>query len=122
MFRFRKRVLLPEPPAGHGDFWVVVHVKLAQPIHDVDDPAETPAQGYYRNFGVRATPDRIPDVLQGAVGDGRIVWDDTEWHPVDLASLERDIRKRIEPLASEGIWYRSGRILYADPDLEPEPS
>ena len=122
MFRFRKRTPLPEPPPGYGDFWAIVHVKFAQPIHDVDDPAETPAQGYYRNFGVRATPDRIPDVLQGAVDDGRIVWVDTVWYLVDPASLERDIRKRIEPLASEGIWYRSGRILYADPDLEPEPS
>ena len=85
MFRFRKREVLPEPPAGHGDFWAVVHVKLAEPVYDVDNPAETPAQGYYRNFGVRAAPDRVPDILRDAVDDGRIVWDDTEWDLVDPA-------------------------------------
>ena len=122
MLGSRKRTPLPEPPEGHGDFWATVHVKFPEPVYDVDDPAEAPAQGYYRNFGVRARPTNVPEVLAGAVEDGRIDWDDTEWRLVDPVSLERDIRKQIQPLSSEGIWYKGGRVLYADPDLEPEPS
>jgi hypothetical protein len=100
----------------------MVHVKFAVPLQDVDDPTETPAQGYYRNFGIRCPPSEVPTVLAGAVSDGGIVWSDTEWSLVDPETLHRDITKQISGISADGIWYRGGRVLYADPDLEPQPS
>jgi len=61
-------------------------------------------------------------VIGGAFSDGWIKWDDTKWDVVDPGSLDQAIRTRIEPIAEEGVWYRSGRIIYADPDLEPPVS
>ena len=58
----------------------MVDVVLVQPL-PIDDP-EAPtcvAIGYYRNFGVRAGADQVPLLLEQAVRDGRIDWDDTEW-------------------------------------------
>ena len=89
------------------------------PLLDEDDPAATPVQGYYRNYGIRAAPRRVPDILVNAVSDGVIDWDKTEWNLVDPVELDGEIRARIEPVLGEGIWYKSGRALYADPDLEP---
>jgi hypothetical protein len=120
--KLRKGGSLPEAPSGLGDFWVTVHVKFAVPLQDVDDPAGTPAQGYYRNFGVRCSPSEVPTLVEKAVSDGRIDWTDTKWFLVDPESLHRDVRKQISGVPADGIWYRSGRVLYADPDLEPQPS
>ena len=115
-------VELGEPPPGCGDFWATVHVKFAVPVLDVDDPLETPAQGYYRNFGVRCPPSRVPILLRQFVTDGRIEWEDTEWRMVEPSGMDRDLQAHFQPVVGEGFWYKSGRVLYADPDLEPEPS
>lgn len=121
LFRKTKNALAPAPP-GLGDFWATVHVKLAAPVSDTSDPGATPTQGYYRSFGIRAAPDRVPAILQAAISDGAIEWNDTEWDLVEAGKLERAIRKQIEPIQGEGVWYKSGRVFYADPDLEPLPS
>lgn len=113
---------LPPSPPGHGDFWATVHVKLRIPVPDQDDPAATPVQGYYRNFGIRAVPNRVHQVLAELVTDGVIDWSETEWSLVDPNTLKREIRSCIEPVAGEGVWYQSGHVYYADPDLEPLPS
>jgi hypothetical protein len=104
------------------DYLATVHVKLREPIYDVDDPQGTAAQGYYRVFGVRGTPQQIELILAREIDDGVIEWPDSEWHPINPESLEMEIRKRTKPVADEGIWYRSGRVLYADPGLEHQPS
>lgn len=51
-----------------------------------------------------------------------IDWMETEWDLVDAAGLEQDVRSHIEAVEGEGIWYKSGRVFYADPDLEPLPN
>jgi len=114
--------VLPPAPPGHGDFWATVHVKFHVPVPDVDDPGGAPAQGYYRTFGVRAMPKRVHDVLVQLIDDGAIDWSDTEWHLADSSKLDPVVQARITSVATEGIWYKSGRVLYADPDLEPRPS
>ena len=118
----KMKPILPPAPPGLSDFWATVHVKLAIPIADENDPSATPTQGYYRNFGIRAAPDRVATVLRSSVADGTIDWDDTEFDLVVVETLERAVRKRIEPTEGEGIWYKSARVFYADPDLEPIPS
>ena len=96
---------------------VTVHVKFRVPLTDPDDPAGTPAQGYFQNLGIRAVPARVPVILTETFTDGVIEWTETEWELVDLSNLDRAIRRNIEPVEGEGIWYRSGRALYADDDL-----
>lgn len=113
---------LAPPPPGHGDFWATVHVKFTVPMPDQDDPAATPVQGYCRSFGVRALPTRVHLVVTEAVKDGIVDWEKTEWELVDPTTLEKAIKSRIVGVEGEGIWYESGRVLYADPDLEPQPS
>lgn len=117
-----KRTPLGPPPPGTADFWCKVHVKFPVPIPDETDPAGTPIQGYYQNLGLRSSAERFHALISAAIADGRIDWDDTRWEIVNPAELDRTIRKRIVPVDSEGVWYRSGRILYADPDLESPPS
>ena len=115
---------LPPAPPGLGDFWATAHVKLISsiPVENREDPTGTPVQGYWRNFGIRAAPKRVQAILAEAVTDGAIDWLETEWSLIDPDSLKREIRACFEPIAGEGIWYKSGRIYYADPDLEPLPS
>lgn len=118
----RGRVELGPAPPGCGDFWATLHVKFTVSVVDVDDPMETPAQGYYRNFGVRCPPSRVASLLEQAVTDGVIDWADSTWHLVEPSSLARDLQAWFEPVVGEGLWYKGGRVLYADPDLEPRPS
>jgi len=113
---------MPALLSGMGDYLATVHVKFHDLVYDVDDPSETPAQGYYRTFGIRSSPTRVRDVLIAAVEDGVIDWSESEYHSVDPASLDRGILKHITPVSSEGIWYLSGRLIYADPELLPEPN
>jgi hypothetical protein len=91
-------------------------------MYDVDDPQATPAQGYYRVLGVRASVNQIQQILIREIEDGIIQWPDSELQPINPDSLDNEIRKQIRPVVADGIWYRSGRIFYADEDLEPEPS
>jgi hypothetical protein len=119
---FRRPSPLPPPAGGQRDFWVTVHVRFSKPIYDVDDPLEPPVQGYYRNFGVRCAPGSLHALIEAAVDDGTVVWADTEWREVDPGSLDRGIRRRVVAVEGEGLWYSSGRILYADTDLEEEPN
>jgi len=110
--------VLPPAPAGHGEFWATVHVKFHVPLSDVDDPDATPAQGYYRTFGIRAVPNRVHIVLTQLIDDGAIDWSATQWHLADASNLDQVVQERIMPVATEGVWYKSGRVLYTDPDLE----
>lgn len=115
--RVRKKLAAPAP--GFGDFWVTVHVRLATPIVVENDPAQGPALGFYRKVGIRALPGRLEAVLTAATPEGTIEWTDTTWTQVDPNSLEKAIRDRIEPLTGEGVWYKSGRILYSNQDQQP---
>lgn len=74
--------------------------------------------GYFRNFGVRATPDRIRPVIEEAVATaelaGDIAWAESKWDPVDVTSLDDSVRSRIVPVAGEGVWYMSGRMFFPE--------
>jgi hypothetical protein len=74
--------------------------------------------GYYRNFGIRATPRGVQSAIVAAIDDGNVDWTETEWHGVDPSNLDAGIRSRIEGESCDGIWYRSGRIFYSDEDGE----
>jgi hypothetical protein len=104
---------LPKAPGGLGDFWATVHVVLFQPMPAGKDP-HVLVHGYHRSFGIRAVPSRVPELLAGVVSDGRIEWDETEWRSIDPATLARAIRKRIQLVAGEGLWYSSGRAYYPE--------
>jgi hypothetical protein len=115
---FHRKSPLPPPTGDQRDFWVTVHVRFPKPIYDVDDPLEPPVQGYYRNFGVRCAPGEMRALIEAAVDDGTVVWPDSEWREIDPGSLDKPIRRRVVAVEGAGVWYSSGRILYADPDLE----
>lgn len=116
--RRSRKVRLESPPPGLSDFWCLVHVKLFKPIEEPVSLEGTPIQGYWRQLGIRAAPERVQTLIAGAVNDGAVVWGDTEWELVDPRGLDRKIRARIEPVQGEGIWFESGRVFHADPVLE----
>ena len=108
----------PQAPRGVLDYWATMHVRLHSPIHDVEDPAGTPTQGYYQVFGLRAAPNRVRELLTSAVHDGAIDWRDSECRVVDPQMLDQAIRRQVQPVIAEGFWYRSGHMFYADSDLD----
>ena len=55
-------------------------------------------------------------VLEEAVGDGEILWETSEWYPVDPDTLDRIVRRRIVAVSPGGIWYVSGRAFYPEDD------
>ena len=112
---------LPPPTEGACDFWAVVNVKLREPVYR-NDAAACPTQGYYRGFGVRANPSKVHEILLRAVDDGEIDWSESELDPIDVSTLDGAMRKQVTPITGDGIWYRSGRVFYADPELEPTPN
>jgi len=118
---FRKRSSLAAGSDGMDDFWLVLHVRLREPRiveGDEDDPEPRPIVGFYRTFGIRCSPERVPALVeQAAASEGEILWDGTDWHPVDPATLDPAIRKRIQPVSNEGIWYTGGRIFYPAEEL-----
>ena len=113
---FRRRRVLGEPQEPLRDFWVSAEVRLSTPIDVVDEDESRPVIGYIRNFGIRATHERLSSVVTAEITDGRVLWDHTEWYEIDPSTLDSVIRKRILPVDGEGIWYRSGRAFYPEDD------
>jgi len=103
---------------GLEDFWAVVHVRLHQPVFIDDSEEPDYVVGYYLNLGLRALSDQVPLLLEQAIDDGKIDWEGTEWYPVDPATLEQAVRKRIKPVSEQGTWYRSGRAFYPAEDSD----
>jgi hypothetical protein len=101
-----------EPPSAPlKDFWVTVHVRLAEP-HVVED--HPPADAYLRMFGLRCTPIRLQSLLAEQVTDGSIIRDDdTHWHEVSLNELSRSLRAAVSVQDSECVWHVSGRIYFS---------
>lgn len=73
---------------------------------------------YLRNFGVRATAERVRSVIEQAVAAadlaGDIEWRESTWYAVSVESLDDTIAGRTLPLIDEGIWYMSGRIFFPE--------
>lgn len=107
-----KRHALPPLPDGYEDYWASVKVRLHTPIPLEDEEDPRSVVGYFRNFGLRIRPDELMPVLEEAIGDGKILWDASEWYPIDPDSLDRVVRRRIVAVSPGGIWYVSGRVLY----------
>ena len=105
------------PNAPLQDFWATVCVYLREPVTSEDDGGEVLA-GYYRNFGLRATPDRVQPLIEAAIAaaepPGDVVWAESNWYGLDPESLDDTIRMRILPVTGEGIWYASGRIFFPE--------
>jgi hypothetical protein len=110
----RKDTSLPPCPPGFEDLWVTVHVHFRHPLNDADDPGQPPAEGYYQVLGLRIPTGSLRSSLPNVVTDGEIGWPDTEWRAVDPATLKADLRKQITSPQSDGIWFRSGRVVYAE--------
>lgn len=115
-----KRTFLqfPRAPAGVRDYWATVHVRLANPIPDIDDPTGAPVQGYYQVLGLRAEPNCVRELLTKAIPDGAIDWRDSEYRVVDPETLDQTVQRQIRPVLTEGIWYRSGHMFYADSEVQ----
>lgn len=107
--RTERRFAAPDAPLR--DHWVILRVMLRTPI---EVPGEAQAVGYYRNLGVRCTPERLKRGLETEVQADTIVWDKTKWSNVVIDDLDEIVRERTIPVRGEGIWYRSGRLFFPD--------
>jgi hypothetical protein len=115
-----KRAILPKPAAGVQDYLVMIHVILREPLPVLDEPELPPVVGYYQNFGMRANPLAVRDLIISLVNDGEIDW--SEWNATDVTRLDPTIRRMVQPITGDGVWYRSGRMFHPDPDLECVPN
>jgi hypothetical protein len=91
------------------DYWVTVEVRLEPPLAQRGGP---PAVGYFRVFGLRATPDALRDMIRGCVTDGTIIWEETEFHVVDVLKVDRRITKTLWKPFGAGPWHESGCVFF----------
>jgi len=105
---------LPLAPLREGelDVWVTVCVRLTEPLHNVGEPNEQAAVGYFRNLGIRLPGPQPKRYLEQLIPDGSIDWNETEFREIDPASLDQDVRKQIVAPDARGIWYSGGRIYF----------
>lgn len=111
-----------KPTDREKDYWVMLHVILSAPDSISEGASSPPAAGYYRNFGIRAEPRALRDVLIAIVEKdpgATIDWDDSGWEPVDWSQLDSVIRRGIRHEKGKALWYESGRIFHP-PDAEPQ--
>lgn len=114
LFRRWRRPSLDEAVPPCRDYWATVVVAFPEPV-PVDDAAEGEAAhvvGYTRLLGVRSRPLELETIIESVIVDGSVVWSETEWYAIRLSDLDRAIRRRIVPIATVGVWYQSGRILF----------
>lgn len=95
-------------PCIQRDFFVVAAVSLRTPI---DQDGGGPLTGYYRQIAIRTADTQLRDLLQDAVPDGTIDWDDTTIDEITDETVDVALRKHMRS-DREGIWYMSGRALY----------
>jgi hypothetical protein len=91
-------------------WWATICVQLdaPQPLEGEDGTVEGEIVGYYRNYGITAASEvRLRELIEAVVGDGKIDWQETEWHQIEPGD------DRIpEGPTGEGIWHESGRLLF----------
>ena len=106
-----KRLSLSPRSGNELDVWIRVCVQLSEPLASED--GRPPAVGYYRNLGVRIPGPQAKAFLERLITDGAVDWNDTEVEEIEPASLDSDIRKLVTLPDDNGVWYRSGRMYFA---------
>ncbi len=98
----------PLPPiAPLRDYWVRVGVRLEPELVVNDAP---PLVGYYRVFGVRATPMNAIPLVAARVTDGVII--EQQMESVDVRSATWDLARPLFKQFGEGVWHESGRAFF----------
>jgi hypothetical protein len=113
---FERRKLPPVVPPLR-DYSLSVRVELATPL-SVAGSSDPPAVGYYVRLGVRSTPDRLRSFVESTITDGAVRWDDSTCEEARPDAWDAGLRKRFTPVDGEGIWYRTGRILFPRDETE----
>ena len=90
------------------DYRARIRVSLTEPLIADDEVVV----GYMRLFGLRASEQNVRAVISREITDGVVEWAESEWYRVDRATLDETIQQRSVEIIGEGVWYRSGRILY----------
>jgi hypothetical protein len=111
MLRLLRRGKLSALVPPLRDYSLNVLVELAVP-RTTESPSELPAVGYFLRLGVRATPERLRSFVEDAITDGAVRWEESTCEEACPDSWDASIRKNFTPVAGEGVWYRSGRILF----------
>lgn len=70
--------------------------------------------GYYMTVGLRVAPERVKALLESLVTEGVIRWDETQLDRVNPDDLDQSILSKAEPIDTEGVWYRSGRVFFSE--------
>jgi hypothetical protein len=76
------------------------------------------AIGYYRNFGVGASSEKVAfSIISKSVDDGEIDWDDSSCKEIDLRFFDEKITTHCKNPTQEMIWYRSGQGFFPEEDI-----
>jgi hypothetical protein len=98
----------PLPPAGPlRDYWVRVKVRLEPGIVASDG---SPLVGYFRIFGVRATPTNVVSLIASRVTDGMI--EEQKIEPIDVRLMRSKVAQLLFQEFGEGVWHASGQVLF----------
>jgi hypothetical protein len=68
--------------------------------------------GYFLNLGVRCAPETLRALVEREIHDGSVLWSESEHSEVVPHELSPDIVSRMTPVAVDGVWYKSGRVLF----------
>jgi hypothetical protein len=90
------------------DYSLNVRVELATPL----SVGKVSAVGYFIRLGVRSTSERLRSFVENAITDGTVRWDESTCEDAQPDSWEASLRKSFRAVDGEGIWYRSGRVLF----------
>ena len=95
-------------------YFISVCVKLFSPIETQNEQGKAISLiGYYKNFAVAASSVLAArSVVEMAIDDGEIDWNDSSDKEIDLQSFDRTITTHCKDPSKEGIWYESGRSLF----------
>lgn len=96
-------------------YWFILRVHLHEGQEIEEDGSRSILVGYFCTLGISAAS--VSDakaIAQSAVTDGEIDWSASEWNVVDPSTLDSAVQERSGDSRRQGVWYRSGNILYSD--------
>jgi hypothetical protein len=102
---------------------VFLHVRFNVPFPALDPAGSPPVLGYFQSYGVSAPSERIADqlarqalLLDDIAACRSFLEQDCSVEEINLKTHDQNIAHRCTEPDVQGIWYKTGRVLYDNED------